>query len=217
MERASEEYKSEEAVDRFVGKAWIKKRKRDKYYRAAKRENYRSRAAFKLIQIQERFNIIAPASKVLDLGASPGGWSQIAKELVGDNGVVYAADIVGMTSIDGITFLRGDLREEEFLEEIVSTCGTVDVVLSDMAPKLSGAKSYDQARAMDLAGIAFKVAQTCLKAGGNFVTKAFRGEDFDRFLSGVAASFWMVRAYSPPATTKGSAEVYVVARGFRPG
>jgi len=216
LERAGEEYKSEEAVDRFVGKAWIKKRKRDKYYRAAKRDNYRSRAAFKLIQIQERFNVIAPGFKVLDLGASPGGWSQVARELVRENGAVYAADVVGMTPIQGVAFLRGDLREEEFLKEIISKCGTVDAVLSDMAPKLSGAKSYDQARAMDLAGIAFKVAQTCLKIGGNFVTKAFRGEDFDGFISGVTASFWMVRAYSPPATTKGSAEVYVVAKGFRP-
>lgn len=198
-----------------MGKAWIKRRKRDKYYRAAKRENLRSRAAFKLIQIQERFNVIGPGFKVLDLGASPGGWSQVALELVGEGGAVCAADIVGMAPIEGVTFLRGDLREGEFLQEIVSACGMVDVVLSDMAPKLSGAKSYDQALAMDLAGIALNAAGICLRAGGNFVAKAFRGEDFEEFFSRVSASFSMAKAYSPPATTKGSSEVYVVAKGFR--
>ncbi len=197
-----------------MGKAWIKARKKDPYYVAAKRESYRSRAAFKLIQIQERFKIIKEGDVVLDLGASPGGWSQVARELVGDGGSVFAADLVSMAPVEGVVFMRGDLRDESFMQNVVSTCGEVDVVLSDMAPKLSGNKSYDQARIMDLAGIALGVAQRCLRPRGSLVVKAFRGEDFEAFRSQVSSLFSMCKAYSPPASTKGSAEVYTVAKGF---
>ncbi len=198
-----------------MGKAWIKVRKKDPYYVAAKRESYRSRAAFKLIQIQKRFKVIKESDVVIDLGASPGGWSQVARDLVGDDGSVYAADLVSMMPVDGVVFLRGDLRDESFMRSVVSTCGEVDVVLSDMAPKLSGNKSYDQARVMDLAGIALRVAQRCLRPGGCIVVKAFRGEDFEGFMSQVSSRFSMCKAYTPPASVKGSAEVYTVAKGFR--
>jgi len=198
-----------------MGKAWIKQRKRDKYYRAAKRERYRSRSAFKLIQIQEKFGLMEKGWAVLDLGSSPGGWSQVAKSIVGDAGAVFAVDLVGMTPIDGVKFFHGDLRDVRFLNELVSSIGAVDVVISDMAPRLSGNKSYDQARAMELAGIAFDVACACLRDGGNFVTKAFRGEDFEPFLSHVSSRFARTKASSPPATSKGSAEVYVIALDFK--
>jgi 23S rRNA (uridine2552-2'-O)-methyltransferase len=198
-----------------MGKAWIKKRKRDKYYRAAKREHFRSRSAFKLIQIQEKFGVMEEGWAVLDLGSSPGGWSQVSRSIVGDEGAVFAVDIVGMTPIEGVKFFHGDLRDVPFLSELVSSIGSVDVVISDMAPRLSGNKTYDQARALELAEIAFDVACTCLRDGGNFVTKAFRGEDFEPFLSRVSPRFRMTKATSPPATSKGSAEVFVIAKGFK--
>jgi len=198
-----------------MGKAWIKQRKRDRYYRAAKREHFRSRSAFKLIQIQEKFGVMEIGWAVLDLGSSPGGWSQVAKSIVGDEGAVFAVDIVGMTPIEGVKFFHGDLRDVRFLNELVASIGAVDAVISDMAPRLSGNKSYDQARALELAEIAFDVACTCLRDGGNFVAKTFRGEDFEPFLSRVSSRFKRTKAISPPATSKGSAEVYVVALGFK--
>ena len=198
-----------------MGKAWVKRRKRDKYYRAAKRDHFRSRSAFKLIQLQEKFGVMEEGWAVLDLGSSPGGWSQVAKGAVGDGGSVFAVDLVGMTPIDGVKFFHGDLRDVQFLSELVSSVGAVDVVISDMAPRLSGNKSYDQARATELAQIAFDVACACLRDGGNFVTKAFRGEDFEPFLSQVSSRFQKTKATSPPATSKGSAEVYIVALGFK--
>jgi len=198
-----------------MGKAWIKQRKKDKYYRAAKRDHFRSRSAFKLIQIQQKFGVMNEGWTVLDLGSSPGGWSQVARSIVGDGGAVFAVDIVGMAPIDGVKFFHGDLRDVRFLEELVSSIGAVDVVISDMAPRLSGTKSYDQARALELAEIAFDVACTCLRDGGNFVAKAFRGEDFEPFLSRVSSRFQMTKAISPPATSKGSAEVFIVAKGFK--
>jgi 23S rRNA (uridine2552-2'-O)-methyltransferase len=198
-----------------MGKAWIKKRKRDKYYRAAKREHFRSRSAFKLIQIQEKFGVMEEGWAVLDLGSSPGGWSQVSRSIVGDEGAVFAVDIVGMTPIEGVKFFHGDLRDVPFLSELVSSIGAVDVVISDMAPRLSGNKPYDQARALELAEIAFDVACACLRDGGNFVTKAFRGEDFEPFLSRVSSRFQRTKATSPPATSKGSAEVFVIAKGFK--
>ena len=198
-----------------MGKAWIKDRKKDPYYRAAKREKFRSRASFKLLQIQEKFRIIDEGFKVLDLGASPGGWSQVVRNLVGERGEVYAVDIVRMAPIERVEFLRGDLRDPSFVEEIIKKSGSVDVVLSDMAPKLSGTKSYDQARVMELASIALDMAVRCLKVGGNFVSKAFRGIDFDDFLRKVSGHFEMTKVYTPPASTKGSAEVYIVGKNFR--
>ena len=210
-----EDYKTRKPDSAVMGKAWLKERKRDKYYLAAKREKFRSRAAFKLLQIQERFHIIGKGWTVLDLGASPGGWSQVARTLVGENGAVFAADLVGMTPIDGVKFLHGDLREVSFLEELVSSLGAVDVVLSDMAPKLSGNKPYDQARAMELAGVALDVANATLRNGGNFVTKVFRGEDFEPFLSRVSSRFTTAKAHNPAASSRGSAEVYIIAKGFK--
>ena len=193
----------------------MKERRKDRYYIAAKRSQYRSRSAFKLLQIQEKFRVIEPGWTVLDLGSAPGGWSQAARMLVGDDGAVFAVDIVGMAPIEGVKFLHGDLRDVEFLEELVSSVGAVDAVISDMAPKLSGVKPYDHARAMDLAGIAFDIACACLREGRNFVTKAFSGDDFGPFLSRVSTRFQTTKATSPPATSRGSSEVYVVAKGFR--
>ena len=198
-----------------MGKAWVKQRKRDKYYRAAKRERFRSRSAFKLIQIQEKFGVMDDGWAVLDLGSSPGGWSQVARSIVGDGGAVFAVDIVGMTPIEGVKFFHGDLRDVRFLSELVSSIGAVDAVISDMAPRLSGNKPYDQARALELAQIAFDIACACLRDGGNLVAKAFRGEDFEQFLTRVSLRFQTTKATSPPATSKGSSEVYVVALGFK--
>jgi len=199
-----------------VGKAWIKDRRRDTYYRAAKRMDYRSRAAFKLLQLQDRFHIVRPSDTVVDLGAAPGGWSQVAADLVGLRGRVIAVDVVRMRSLGDVEVLRGDFADPPFVAVLLEALGRpADAVLCDASPKLSGVKSLDQARSVGLARAALDVAGRALRPDGSFVTKAFRGSDYEPFLADVRAQFPAVREYTPRASPKGSAEVYVVGLGRR--
>jgi 23S rRNA (uridine2552-2'-O)-methyltransferase len=198
-----------------VGKAWVKARKRDPYYRRAKAEGYRSRAAYKLIQINERFNIIRPGFVVVDLGAAPGGWSQVARKLVGARGRVVAVDLVPMAALEDVTFIRGDITEEETLRRLLELVpGGVDVVISDMSPRLSGNRSLDHARSIDLAEAAFGFARKTLKPGGNLAVKVFQGDMYDDFRRRVSGHFRTCRGFTPRASLKESAEIYIVAKGW---
>ena len=189
------------------------KNPKDYYYWRAKKEGYRSRAAYKLQQLNERYNIIKRADTVVDLGASPGGWLQIAAKLSGS--VVIGVDLLDIQPIPGVVSFRGDIRQQRTIEKIkLFTNDCVDVVLCDASPNLSGNWNYDHARSIDLCDSALKCAKQILKPSGNFVVKAFQGDMFFGFLSKVRKTFGTVKAYSPQASRKESAEVYIVGKNI---
>lgn len=193
-----------------MGKSWVKARKRDPYYRRAKAEGYRSRAAFKLIQADARFDLIYEGDTVVDLGAAPGGWSQVARYLVGDAGRVVAVDRIGMRPLEGVEVWKGDLADAAFVEALVREVGPADAVISDMAPRLSGNKSLDHARSVELGRIALAVAVRVLRPGGSFLCKVFQGDMLAAFRKDVARAFRSVRIHAPEASRKASRETYVV-------
>jgi len=203
------------ALRTVVGKAWVKRRKRDEFYRAAKKEGYRSRAAFKLIQADARFDLIFEGDTVVDLGAAPGGWSQVAKELVGDAGRLVAVDRVGMMPIEGVDVWRADLEDPTFVETLVREVEAADVVVSDMAPRMSGNRTLDHARSIALARLALQLARRLLKKKGNLLCKVLQGEEYNVFLREVSAHFEVVQGHTPEASRKESREIYVVGKGFR--
>jgi 23S rRNA (uridine2552-2'-O)-methyltransferase len=204
---------------------WVRQRRDDAYWKAAKRRGYRSRAAYKLQQIARRYGVLRKGSFVVDLGAAPGGWSQVAAEAVGPDGGVVAVDLSRVPPLAGVRVVRGDVtapetRERVRLELAAARGGSAegaDVVLSDMAPNISGIYSVDQARSVVLAKTALEAAGALLRPGGHLVVKVFEGEDFARFLESVRRRFAFVKVYNPPASRKQSSEVYVVAKGMRPG
>lgn len=197
-----------------MGKGWIKARKHDRYYRAAKRQEYRSRAAIKLSQIDRRYGLFRPRDIVVDLGASPGGWSQVARERVGSEGRVIAVDLVPMAPIDGVEFLRGDFTDPKTQAKIFEVLGKpAHVVMSDVAPHLSGHRTYDVARSLELADAALSLATRALRPGGTFLVKSFQGEGYRGFLDRVARDFETVKGVKPSASTKESSEIYVLAMG----
>jgi 23S rRNA (uridine2552-2'-O)-methyltransferase len=194
--------------------------KHDKFYKAAKIEGYRSRSAFKLLQIVRKFKLIKAGDVVVDLGAAPGGWSQVAHELVGDHGMVASVDLLSMAPIAGVVILKGDITNEEIISTIQEALASkerkaVDVVISDVAPQLSGNKELDQYRSCELSTAALTIATELLKEKGNFVTKIFQGEYYPEFYKSVKEKFRSVKAYAPEASRKRSAEVYVVGKGYK--
>ena len=196
-------------------KNWRADRKREQYYRKAKRENYRSRAAYKLKEIDFKYDLIHPGDRVVDLGASPGGWSQVAAELVGGDGEVYALDLARFSPIERVTFVRGDIRKDSVVARLLEHIPQgADVVLSDMAPNISGNYTYDHARSIDLCEHALGFASQVLKEGGNFVTKVFYGDMTKGLVSMTRRSFDEVHVTHPKATRSTSSEVYVVGIGF---
>jgi 23S rRNA (uridine2552-2'-O)-methyltransferase len=202
--------KQPRSVTTVVGKAWVKERKKDAYYRKAKANGYRSRAAYKLLQIQERFQVIRRGDTVIDLGAAPGGWSQVAREL--GAGRVLAVDKTPMEPVEGITFVQIDLEAPSALDAIGEEVKKgADAVLSDMSPHLSGNRSLDQARSIDLAERALAVASRTLHQGGRFVTKIFQGDLYPSFRRKAKGLFLRSKAFTPPASPRGSAEIYLVA------
>lgn len=184
--------------------------RRDYFYRKAKAAGYRSRAAFKLKQINEKFKIIKKGDTVVDLGAAPGGWLQVAKELSG--GKIVGVDILPIEKIEGVDTIKGDIRLDTTLEkirEIIKKDGA-DIVICDASPSLSGNWSYDHACSIDLATSALECAKKILKPGGGFTVKVFQGDMFPEFLNKVRQHFVKVKAFSPEATRKQSAEIYVI-------
>ena len=198
-------------------KAWLKEHRDDPYVQQAQREGYRSRACYKLLELQQKDKLIRPGMTVLDLGSAPGGWSQVATQQVGDRGRVIASDILHMDSLAGVTFIQGDFTEEVVFERIVAALEgrLVDLVVSDMAPNMSGMAAVDQPRAIYLVELAVDLARQVLNPEGAFVAKIFHGEGFDQVLRDVRGSFDRVLTRKPQASRPRSREVYLVARGFR--
>ena len=196
---------------------WLKEHFDDHYVRQSQKEGWRSRASYKLLEIQEKDHIFRLGSKVVDLGAAPGGWSQVAVQLVGEQGRVVASDILPMDAIAGVDFVQGDFTEEAVLGQILATIGAdqVDLVISDMAPNMSGALSVDQPNAMYLVELALDLSRQVLRRGGVFLTKVFQGEGFDEYLRDMKTSFDKVQTRKPQASRARSREVYLLASGFR--
>lgn len=193
---------------------WYREKKKEHFYKEAKKVGYRARSAFKLKQIQNKFKIIQKGDSVLDFGAAPGGWSQVAKELVGEQGTVIGVDLSPIESLDGVTFLQGDLTMESTMLEIIEIMGDnkADVILSDMSPDISGNYSVDHARSIYLCEQALAASETVLKNGGNFVCKVFDGEYLQEFVKRTNKFFKFVKQFSPDASRKSSSEVYIIAR-----
>ncbi len=186
--------------------------RQDYYYWKAKEKGYRSRAAFKLIQINKRFNLIKSGYKVLDLGASPGGWSQVAANIGAE---VIAIDINPMPPIEGITFIKGDITQQETVKAVKDLQIEFDAVISDASPKLTGKWTIDHLLSIDLAKASFNFAKLFLRRGGNFLVKVFQGEEIQSFYREVAPKFRFKKFHSPQASRKRSAEIYFVGKGFR--
>lgn len=192
---------------------WRKQQAKEHYFRQAKAEGYRSRSAYKLIQINERFQLIRRGDRVLDLGAAPGGWSQVAAKLVGSEGYVVAVDLQPMEPIPGVTILTGDMTSSETQEAIRAAAkGPFDVVLCDAAPQTSGIRDRDHARSVELARAALNLALEHLRPGGHLVVKVFEGEDLPPYLTEVRQRFATAKLHSPPASRQESREIYVVAK-----
>jgi len=186
---------------------------KDYFYRRAKAEGYRARSAFKLQQINKRFRLIRRGDAVLDLGAAPGGWLQVAKEISG--GRIVGVDLLAIEPIDGVTTIKADITAQKTLELIADALGgKADVVICDAAPNLSGNWTLDHARSIDLSRSALRVAEEVLKPGGNFLVKVFQGDTFLDYLSEVKERFRRAQSHSPAASRKESAEMYVVGQGF---
>jgi len=184
----------------------------DKVYQKAKSEGYRSRAAYKLLEIQRRFAVIRRSDNVVDLGAAPGSWLQVARALT--DGRVLGIDLSPIPHIEGVDTIEGDLSDTGIQEQAKTMLGVVNVVVCDAAPKLSGHKSYDQARAMALGEEALRFACNSLKPGGNFVVKSFQGTDFSALYSDTKRHFHSVKTCVTQATRKGSTELYIIAKNF---
>ncbi len=197
---------------------WLQEHNRDHYVKRSQQEGYRSRASYKLIELDQKDRLFRPGMTVVDLGSSPGGWSQVAAELVGDKGRVVASDILPMDSIADVEFICGDFTEEAVLKEILDTLDVnlADLVISDMAPNMSGMRAVDQPKAMYLVELALDLAQQILKPGGNFVAKVFHGEGFDEYMRLVKSNFERVVTRKPDASRPRSREVYIVAKGLKP-
>jgi 23S rRNA (uridine2552-2'-O)-methyltransferase len=201
-----------------MGKKWNTERKNEHYYKMAKKQQYRSRASYKLLQLNKRFKVIKSGDKVVDLGAAPGGWSQVALESVGEEGLVIGVDLEWIRPLDEENFvtIRGDFTEEEILSEIKKTLsGMAQVVISDASPKLCGIKDIDNFRSAELADNALKVCDHLLMHSGNFILKVFQGEEFENIVKNIKERFKTVKTTKPPSSRKGSVEMYVVAKGFR--
>lgn len=205
------------AKKRSSSKAWLQEHRDDPYVKRAQREGYRSRACYKLLELQERDRLLRPGMTVVDLGSAPGGWSQVAANLVGHRGQVIASDILPMDTLAGVAFIQGDFTEDGVFEQILVEIGSAgaDVVLSDMAPNMSGLPEVDQPRSMYLVELALDMALRVLRPGGVFVSKVFQGEGFESLMRDARDGFGQVLTRKPSASRPRSREVYLVARDRR--
>lgn len=195
---------------------WLQRHVRDPFVRKARAEGYRSRAAYKLIEINTRERLLVPGARVVDLGAAPGGWSQVAARKVAPRGKVIAVDLLEIAPMSGVTLVRGDCREPEVQARLAEALGgfKADVVLSDLSPNISGIASADQARAADLVQMAVRFCRSWLKPEGAFLVKVFQGEEFTGLLKEMKQAFREVRTLKPAASREASRETYLLARGL---
>ncbi|MDR0633474.1 MAG: RlmE family RNA methyltransferase [Azoarcus sp.] len=201
-----------------TSKAWMREHLADPYVQRANAEGYRARAAYKLMEIDDRDRLLRPGATVVDLGAAPGSWSQVAARRCGGGGRVFALDLLPLDPVPGVDFLQGDFSDDGVLAEFERRLGgdRVDVVLSDMAPNLSGVAAADQARSIMLCELALEFAVHHLRLGGHFLVKAFQGEGFVAFRQEMARHFLVVQARKPKASRARSAEVYLLGSQPRP-
>ncbi len=198
-------------------RSWLDRHFKDEFVQKSKKEGFRSRAVYKLQEIQERDRLIKQGQVVVDLGSAPGGWSQYARTLVGSKGRVVALDILPMDPIDDVSFIQGDFREEAVLAQLQELLegSRVDLVISDMAPNVTGMAVVDQPRSMYLCELSLDFARDCLKPGGGIVVKVFQGEGFDQYMRDLRTYFNKVVTRKPKASRPKSREVYLVATGFK--
>ena len=196
---------------------WLKEHFDDKFVQKAQKQGLRSRAGFKIEEIQQKDGLIKPSMTVVDLGAAPGGWSQYVTKVVGEDGLVIACDILPMDPLAGVSFLQGDFREENVLNELLNKIGgkNVDIVMSDMAPNMSGNDAIDQAKSMYLGELALDMCHQVLKKDGSFVIKVFMGEGFELFMKELQKAFKKVKTRKPESSRARSREVYLVATGYK--
>ena len=196
---------------------WLKEHVDDIWVQKAQQDGYRTRASYKLIELDEKDQLIKPGMTVVDLGSAPGGWSQVVTRLLKGNGTIIASDILPMDPIEDVNFIQGDFTEESVFDELMAVIDgrPVDLVISDMAPNMSGVASIDQPGAMYLVELALDMARQVLRPNGQFVAKVFQGEGFDQYLDDVRTSFSKVMIRKPKASRARSREVYVVGKGFR--
>lgn len=195
---------------------WLKEHFSDTYVKKAQQEGYRSRAAFKLLAIQEKYKIIKPNMTVLDIGAAPGGWAQLTAEWVGEKGKVIAVDLLPITSLGGVTIIQGDITDEAVWHQIKAAIAPktqVDAIISDMAPNLSGITVSDQARSMGLVEFVVEIADEILAPQGVLLTKVFQGAGFDELLKMLRKRYKKVQPIKPPASRSRSRELYLLASG----
>ncbi len=195
---------------------WLQEHFDDEYVKKAQQDGYRSRAVYKLLEIDEKDRLLRPGMTVVDLGAAPGSWSEVAVQRVGEKGRVIALDILPMDSLPGVTFIQGDFRDEEPYNALLEVLdgSPVDLVMSDMAPNISGMKGVDQPRAMYLAELALELARNVLKPGGGLLIKVFNGEGLDAFKRELRKEFDQIIVRKPKASRPRSAEIYLLARGY---
>ncbi|OPX56184.1 23S rRNA (uridine2552-2'-O)-methyltransferase [Oceanospirillum multiglobuliferum] len=196
---------------------WLDEHVNDPYVKKAQMDGYRSRASYKLIEINEKDKLYRSGSVVMDLGSAPGGWSQVVAPVVGESGRVIASDILPMDGLDGVTFIQGDFTDEAVYEEIIQALegDQVDTVISDMAPNMSGVNTTDQYASMYLVELALDMARNVLKPGGSFCAKVFQGVGYEEYVKDVRSSFDKVIVRKPAASRPRSREVYLVGKGFK--
>jgi 23S rRNA (uridine2552-2'-O)-methyltransferase len=196
--------------------SWRDRQERDPFVQRARREGWRSRAVFKLEEIDRKERLLRPGMVCVDLGAAPGGWSQYVTQKLDGRARIVAVDLLPMDALPDVEFIQGDFREDAVCEALLAAVGGAgaDLVMSDMAPNITGTKAVDQPRSMYLAELALDMARRVLKPGGSFVCKVFQGEGFDEFVGDARNSFERVRVFKPEASRSASREVYLVARNF---
>ena len=205
------------AVRSKSSKAWLNEHVNDHYVHQAQKDGYRARAAYKLLEINEKDKLIKPGTVLADLGSAPGSWSQVAAQLAGGNGRVFALDILPMDEIAGVSFIEGDFREEGVLAEFESLLGqrALDLVICDMAPNMSGNAVTDQARSFYLCELALDFAAAHLKSGGSFLVKVFQGAGYQEYMAAMREVFGVVQTRKPEASRNRSSEVYLLGKNKR--
>lgn len=200
-----------------TSKNWMREHINDPFVQRAKREGYRSRASYKLMEIDDRDRLLKPGMTVVDLGCAPGGWSQVARQRMGKQGTVVGIDLLPMIPLEGVTFVQGDFRDVVVGQRLQELYGNraVDLVLSDLAPNISGVALYDQARAAELWELALEFSQAVLSSQGKFLVKAFHGADFESYVRNMRAVFKRVVTRKPAASRDRSSEVYLLGEGLK--